>query len=124
MIDGTLVERLRDLALVEVDALLAGVPEDERSALLAAHVADLEDALTRARDGMNQAMTNLAREQMAWISWPGAKRAGDDGAEAARQSAESLVERARLAREAAALAEAAARVVPRLVAADRRQIGS
>lgn len=119
-----MLERLRDLALVDVDALLAGTSGDARNALLAAHVADLEDALAKAGAAMDEMMASLARgaEPLGWIEWPPERRAGDDGEQAARRSAETLGQRGIVCRELAVLAEMSAAVMPRLVAADRRRV--
>ncbi len=122
MSETSLLERLRDLALVDVDALLAGTSGATRDALLAAHVADLEDALGRARAAIEKMSSGLrgGAEPLAFVDWPEERRASDDGEQAARRSAEALVERAALCRELAVLAEITAGVLPRLVAADRR----
>lgn len=117
-----LLERLRDLSLVELDALLSGCEHEDRERVLASHVADLEDALGQARREMQAAEASLARagEPLDWVEWPADKRAGADGAEHAQRAAERLSARARQYRELAVLAEATALVVPRLAAAGRK----
>ncbi|MBZ0238291.1 MAG: hypothetical protein K8M05_38625, partial [Deltaproteobacteria bacterium] len=47
--DDALIMRLRDLALVDLDALLAGAEGEAYTQLLVTHAEDLEDALRSAR---------------------------------------------------------------------------
>lgn len=117
-----LLARLRDLSLVEVDALLTGCEGDERREVLAAHVADLEDALAQVRAQMEsmQAQLRDGGDPLAWVDWPAGTRASDDGQAASERGAELLRQRAGQCRQLAILAEAAAAVVPRLLAAERR----
>ncbi|MBT8496172.1 MAG: hypothetical protein KJO07_24215 [Deltaproteobacteria bacterium] len=122
MSESELLARLRDLSLVDVDALLTGCDDDERPEVLASHVADLEDALAQVRAEMEamHAALGTGGDPLAWVDWPDGKRSSDDGQVACARGAELLRNRAQQCRELAILAEAAASVVPRLLAAERR----
>ena len=56
-----LLARLRQLSLVRVDAVLAGTTGDERQALAAALVSDVEDALGEAHRRAQALVADLAR---------------------------------------------------------------
>ncbi|HTM20205.1 MAG TPA: hypothetical protein VL172_06855 [Kofleriaceae bacterium] len=121
--DGDLGARLRDLALVEVDALLAGTDGDQRAALLAAYVDDLEDALAAARDRMAALVAEIAGgpDPLAVIDADAASRVRDGGVDLARRAQARLDGRARACRALAALDQLARSVVPRLIEAERQR---
>jgi len=121
MTEVSLIERLGDLAAVEPAALVAGLAEGERQALLRAFVADLEHTLGEARERAAElaAQVKAGAEPLAWMAWPRQRRMGDDGGRAARAGADALRQRAAACRELALVCEGIARVSPRLVEADR-----
>lgn len=110
--------------MVEPEALLAGASGERASELWAAYAEDLADALARVRERAAE----LARETGGGGSDPLAlldagpeRRAGEGGPEASQRAAERLRLRAEACRALAALDEAAAELLPRLVEADRRR---
>jgi len=119
--EPALLDQLGDLAVVEVDALLAGLPPDQGAALARAHVAELERALDQGRAKMSALEREIAAgaDPLAWVDWPAARRSGEDGAKAADLGSQRLAHKAELCRDLARLAEALARLAPRLVAAQR-----
>jgi len=120
--DDALVMRLRDLALVDVDALLAGTSGDGAHALLVAHAEDLEDALRAARTRAAELMKVLsAGDPLVLLDAGGAARARDGGREAAERVMRRLATRAAAGRALARLDDLAARLYPRLVDVDRRR---
>jgi hypothetical protein len=121
--DRELGARLRDLALVEVDALLAGSDGERRAALLAAYVDDLEDALASARDRMAALVAEIAGgpDPLAVIDADAGARVRDGGVDLARRAQARLDARARACRALAALDHLARAVVPRLIEAERQR---
>jgi hypothetical protein len=113
-----LLERLRELALVDLDTLLGRLPDDQMVAVLAAYVADLEDALGAARATIRDAHRDLG-------AGPDPLALLDLGPERRARAAESdagarLAGRAAARRELARLEELVVGVLPRLLEADRR----
>lgn len=114
--------RLRDLALVDLDALLTGAEGAHYAALLVGHGEDLEDALRTARAraaDLQKAITT--GDPMLLLDAGFAIRAKDGGRDAAERAARRLVARAAAARALARLDDLAAGLYPRLVEADRRR---
>ena len=118
-----LLTRLRDLALVEIDALLAGASDHEYRTLLAAYRDDLIDALRVAREKTRDLQKHLAGDPLALLDAAPAMRTRDGGRDAAGRAATQLARRAAACRTLARLDDLVARVYPRLFEADRR-IGS
>lgn len=112
--------RLRDLGLVDVDALLAGLGSDAYQHLLAAYRDDLVDALRVARDRGRELARRLTGDPLQLLDAPPATRARDGGREAATRAAQQLQRRAAACRAMARLDDLVARVYPRLFEADRR----
>lgn len=122
--DTALITRLRDLALVEVDALLAGVDLESYPVLLEAHAAELEDALATARARMGELIRALAgSDPLVSLDAGAATRAKDGGRDGAERVTRRLAARASAARALARLDDVVASVYPRLVEADRRRAG-
>jgi hypothetical protein len=115
--------RLRDLGLVDVDALLAGVAADDYRTLLVAYRDDLVDALCLARDRGRELAERLTGDPLQLLDAGPATRARDGGREAAARAAQQLQRRAAACRAMARLDDLVARVYPQLFDADRR-IGS
>ena len=117
-IAGQLLERLRELALVELDTLLARLDDDAMRATLAAYVSDLEDALGQARAAIRDGHRDLAAgpDPLALFDQSSERRArGADADPGSR-----LAERAAARRDLARLEELVQGVLPRLLEADRR----
>jgi hypothetical protein len=119
--DEALLTRMRDLALVDLDALLAGASGDQYALLLVAHAEDVEDALRSARARMSELARAVGSDPMTLLDAGYATRAQGGGREAADRVARRLSARAQSARALARLDDLAAHLVPRLVEADRRR---
>lgn len=123
--DTALITRLRDLALVEVDALLAGTSGEHHHALLAAHASDLQDALTLARARAGELGRAIAAtDPLQLVEASPATRAKDGGKDGAEQVARRAAARAQAARALARIDDVAPAVYARLVEADRRRGGA
>lgn len=123
--DTGLITRLRDLALVEIDALLSGVEGDAYRALLAAHADELEDALGAARARAAELAKVIANGDPLTLLDAGAvARARDGGRESAERVARRLAARSAAARALARIDDVVAAVYPRLIECDRRRAGS
>jgi hypothetical protein len=118
-----LLERLRELALVEIDTLLRRLPDDAVLDVLGAHVADLEDALAEARTTIREAhrALGLGVDPLGLVD-VGAERRSRAGEAMVTESVARLAQRAAERRELAALEEAMLGVLPRLLDADRRYV--
>lgn len=113
MSDERLSARLRDLALVELDAL---------GGLVGAYAEDVEDALREARARIAALRAQLGGgDPLAVIDASARQRSTDAGAGGAARTRERLLAQAEAARALAQLAELAASLVPRLFEADRRR---
>lgn len=122
--DAELLARLRDLAVVEIDALVWGVPAARRQALIAAFADDAADALARARARVATLTAVLSGpDPLAVAEVPAAARARDGGRRAIAEARAGLAARRRAAIGIARLCAGADRVVERLVEADRRRSG-
>jgi hypothetical protein len=118
--DDRLIARLGQLALVELDALVAGSRGEHRSALIGAHDDELHRALAEARARMAELRgeLGLGPDPMAVIDAP---LGGGAGQGAAERAAARLATRAAAARALARLDEAAARLLPHLAEAARKR---
>jgi hypothetical protein len=120
--DETLSTRLRDLALVELDALVAGLDGNATQPLIAAFADDVADALHEAR-------TRIATLRSAFggpdplnvLDVAPRQRASDAGQAGAERTRAKLLSQAEAARAVARLVELAAALVPKLFEADRRR---
>lgn len=119
--DEALLTRLRDLALVDLDALLVGASGEQYARLLVTHAEDLEDALRVARTRAAELQRHIAGDPLALLDAPHAARARDGGRESAERSARKLSQRAQAARALAHLDDLTANLFPRLLEADRRR---
>jgi hypothetical protein len=120
--DDALIMRLRDLALVDLDALLSGADGDAYSQLLVTHAEDLEDALRSARARAAELSKTIAgADPLILLDQTFAVRARDGGREAAERTARRLAARAAACRALARLDDLSAGLYPRLVEADRRR---
>lgn len=117
--DEALSTRLRDLALVEIDALIAG----ERSRELArAFAEDVADALREARTRIAALRSQLGgADPLAVLDAAVHQRASDAGAAGVDRIRARLATQAEAARAMARLCDLAAGLVPRLFEADRRR---
>lgn len=124
--DEALLLRLRDLTVVDLEVLLRGASEPTARALLEAHIDDLADALRGARERMRALLGAIAGGPTALsvIDASGPLRAQERARAAAARDAEGLRARADACRALARLDELAARVLPRLLAAERRRVAS
>jgi hypothetical protein len=116
--DEALSTRLRDLALVELDALAAGGRDD----LIAAFADDVVDALREARTRIAALRAQLGgADPLNVLDATVGQRASDAGASGAVRIADRLSIQADGARALARLADLAASLVPKLFEADRRR---
>lgn len=120
--DDALLMRLRDLALVDLDALLAGTEGPAYADLLVTHAEDLEDALRTARGRATELGKIIGgADPLVLLDSGFAMRARDGGREAAERTARRLAARSAACRALARLDDLAAGLYPRLVEADRRR---
>ena len=122
--DESLLTRLRDLALVDLDVLLDGVSGDDYARLLTSHGEDLEDALRQARTRAQALVAAIAGpDPLLLVDAPAAARARDGGRESGERVARRLLDRAMACRALARFDDLAGKLVPRLLEADRRGAG-
>lgn len=117
-LDEALSTRLRDLALVELDALIAG----DRRSLIAAYADDVADALREARTRIAALRAQLGgADPLGVLDAAVRQRATDAGVAGADRIRARLAAQAEAARALARLADLASALVPRLFEADRRR---
>ncbi|MCB9562687.1 MAG: hypothetical protein H6709_02850 [Kofleriaceae bacterium] len=119
--DEALLTRLRDLALVDLDALLVGTEGAQYRELLWAYAEDVEDALRTARERAGALLRQVAADPLTLLDAPYATRARDGGRDAADRAARRLQQRALAARALARIDDLAAHLFPRLLEVDRRR---
>ena len=120
--DESLSTRLRDLALVEIDALTAGLETTAAQALIAAYAEDVGDALREARTriaALRQAMGGP--DPLNILEATSRQRASDAGIAGAERIKLRLVGQAEAGRALARLAELSAGLISKLFEADRRR---
>ena len=118
--DEGLSTRLRDLALVDLDALTVGASSPGE--LIGAFADDVADALREARARIAALRTALGGpEPLAVLDLPHRQRASDTAAAGAQRIREKLVSHAEAARSLARLSDLAASLTPKLFEADRRR---
>jgi hypothetical protein len=118
--DEALSTRLRDLALVDLEALVvsAAAPGE----LLAAFADDVADALREARARIAALRASLGgADPLAVLDLPQRQRASDTAAAGAARVRDKLAAHAEAARSLARLSELAASLTPKLFEADRRR---
>ena len=118
--DEALSTRLRDLALVDLDALVSGT--DDSAPLLAAFADDVADALREARARIVALRTALGGvDALSVLDVPVRQRASDAGTQGAERTKARLTTQAEAARALARLSDLAGGLVPKLFEADRRR---
>lgn len=118
-VDEALSTRLRDLALVEIDALILG---DRAQELVAAFADDVLDALREARTRIAALRAQLGgADPLSVLEAAPHQRASDAGAAGVDRIRARLAAQADAARALARLADLAAGLVPKLFEADRRR---
>jgi hypothetical protein len=118
-VDEALSTRLRDLALVEIDALIVG---DRAQELVAAFADDVADALREARTRIAALRSQLGgADPLSVLDTAPHQRASDAGAAGVDRIRTRLAAQADAARAMARLADLAAGLVPKLFEADRRR---
>lgn len=118
-IDEVLSARLRDLALVEIDALLLG---DRAQELIAAFADDVADALREARIRIAALRSQLGgADPLAVLDVTTRQRASDAGAAGVDRIRARLAAQADASRALARLADLAGGLIPKLFEADRRR---
>ncbi len=118
--DEPLCTRLRDLALVDLESLVAGSQAPQ--ALIGAYAEDVADALREARTRIAalKAATG-GPDPLLVLDVPARQRASDTAMAGAQRTRQKLVENAAASRSMARLAELAAPLVAKLFEADRRR---
>jgi hypothetical protein len=120
--DEALSTRLRDLALVELDALAAGLDGTAAQPLVAAFADDVADALREARARIAALRTVFGgADPLNVLEIAPRQRASDAGQAGAERARGKLIAHAEAARAIARLDELAAALVPKLFEADRRR---
>lgn len=120
--DEALSTRLRDLSLVNLDALTAGLDGTKAQALVGAFADDCLDALEEARARMTALKKELAGpDPLNVLDLTARQRAADAGHAGADRVRERLGTQAEAGRAYARLADLASALVPRLFEADRRR---
>jgi hypothetical protein len=116
--DEALSTRLRDLALVELDALIVGA----KAELVEAFADDVADALREARTRIVALRGQLGgADPLNVLDSTVRQRASDAGTAGADRVRNRLAVQADAARALARLADLAAALVPKLFEADRRR---
>lgn len=120
--DDALLTRLRDLALVDLDALTTGLGDEDAAAMTAAHADDIAEALATARRRIAELRAPLSgADPLALLDLPTATKRRGDSRESAARAADQLALRAAAARLLARLDDLIAPLVPRYFAAERRR---
>ncbi|HTR52198.1 MAG TPA: hypothetical protein VMJ10_15900 [Kofleriaceae bacterium] len=120
--DEALSLRLRDLALVELDALCAGGDGARAAQLAGAYADDVADALREARTRLGALRGQLAGpDPLNVLDLAPRQRSSDSGAAGSARVRDRLIAQADAARAYARLGELAAGLVPKLFEAERRR---
>jgi len=118
-LDEALSARLRDLALVEIDALILG---DRAQELVAAFADDVADALREARVRIAALRSQLGGpDPLSVLDVTTRQRASDAGAAGVDRLRARLTAQADASRALARLTDLAAGLIPKLFEADRRR---
>lgn len=118
--DEALCTRLRDLALVDLDALVVSAAAPQ--VLVATFADDVLDALREARTRIAVLRTSLGGpDPLNVLDQRPRQRASDTAADGAIRIRHKLVEHATAARSLARLSDLAAALSPKLFEADRRR---
>jgi hypothetical protein len=119
--DEALSMRLRDLALVQLDALAAGLEGPARAALMIAFADDVADALRVARARIAALRGQLAGDPLGVLDLTPRQRASEAGMASVPRNRDRLLAQATAARGLARLEELVAALLPRLFEADRQR---
>ena len=120
--DEALSTRLRDLALVDVDALIVGLDGARGQELAAAYADDCADALREARTRLAALRKELAGpDPLNVLEIAARQRASDAGHAGVVRVNDRLRAQAEAARAFARLADLSAGLVGKLFEADRRR---
>lgn len=120
--DEALLTRLRDLALVDLDALTVGLDADRSHELVVAYAEDIADALKEARARMTAMRKELGGpDPLNVLDLSARHRASDAGHAGADRVRERLLAQTEAARAFARLAGLVAPLVSKLFEADRRR---
>lgn len=123
--DEALSTRLRDLALVDLDALTIGLAGDAGARLAAAYADDVADALREARARIAALRGQLGGpDPLNVLDLQPRQRASDAAHAGAVRVRDRLGTQAESARALARLADLAGGLVPRLFEAERRRTQS
>ncbi len=118
--DEALSMRLRDLTLVDLDALTVGARDPQE--LVGAFADDVADALREARARITVLRGALCGpDPLGVLDLPVRQRASDTAAAGAQRVRDKLATQADAARSLARLSELAANLTPKLFEADRRR---
>lgn len=121
-LDEGLSTRLRDLSLVDLDALTVGLDGSRAQALAGAYADDCLDALKEARARMVVLKKELAGpDPLNVLDLQARQRASDAGQAGAARTTERLRAQAEAGRALARLADLSSGLVPKLFEADRRR---
>jgi hypothetical protein len=114
--------RLRDLALVELDALTTGTDGHVAAAIVGTYADDAADALREARMRMAELRKHIAGpDPLNILEATTRQRASDAGHAGAVRVKDNLLGQAEAGRALARLADLAAALVPKLFEAERRR---
>lgn len=120
--DEALSTRLRDLSLVDLDALAIGLDGARGQEIVAAYADDVADALREARARLAALKKELTGpDPLNVLDITARQRASDAGHAGAVRVRDRLGAQAEAARAFARLAELSADLAPRLFEADRRR---
>lgn len=120
--DELLCTRLRDLALVDLDAFVAGLDSARAQELIGAFADDVADALREARTRIAALRATFGgADPLNVVETTPRQRASDTAVAGAERVKSRLTSQADAARALARLAEMAGSLVPKLFEADRRR---
>ncbi len=121
--DEQLMTRLRDLSLVDLDALLAGTAGQHYSDILTTYGDDLQDAVRCARARIKELLAEVAGgpDPLAMAEMAPETRARDGGRDLAARVGKRLEARASACRALARLDDLIGPLLERLFEADRRR---
>jgi hypothetical protein len=120
--DEALSTRLRDLALVDLDALTVGLDGSAAQQLTGAYADDVADALREARARITVLKKELAGpDPLNVLDLQPRQRASDAAHAGAARTTDRLRVQAEASRALARLADLVAGLVPKLFEADRRR---
>jgi hypothetical protein len=120
--DEALSTRLRDLALVELDALIVGLASADAQIVIGAFADDVADALRHARAriaALRQALGGA--DPLNVLDLQPRQRASDAGQAGAQRVRDRLVAQAEAGRALSRLADLTSSLIGKLFEADRRR---